>query len=72
MVRRWPAQVWDWTTRRERLALKGHCCRILSVSFSLPMETLASAGGHFGDGREVSYGCRLAANNTAFRGIDGG
>ena len=46
-------QVWDWTTRQERFALKGHRCRILSVSFSPDGKTLASAGGHFGDGAEV-------------------
>jgi eukaryotic-like serine/threonine-protein kinase len=46
-------QVWDWTTRQERFALKGHRFRILGVSFSPDGKTLASAGGHFSDGAEV-------------------
>ncbi len=46
-------QVWDWTTRQERFALKGHRYRILGVSFSPDGKTLASAGGHFSDGAEV-------------------
>ena len=40
-------QVWDWTTRQERFALKGHRYHILGVSFSADGKTLASAGGHF-------------------------
>ena len=46
-------QVWDWTTRQERFALKGHRYRILGVSFSPDGKTLASAGGHFADGAEL-------------------
>jgi len=46
-------QVWDWTTRQERFALKGHRYRIVGVSFSPDGKTLASAGGHFSDGAEV-------------------
>jgi eukaryotic-like serine/threonine-protein kinase len=51
----WPGllQVWDWTTRQERFALKGHRYHILGVSFSPNGKTLASAGGHFSDGAEV-------------------
>ncbi len=46
-------QVWDWTTRQERFALKGHRYQILGVSFSADGKTLASAGGHLSDGAEV-------------------
>ncbi len=48
-----PLQVWDWKTRQERFALKGHRYRILGVSFSPDGKTLASAGGHFSVGAEV-------------------
>jgi len=46
-------QIWDWSTRQERLALKGHRYFILGLSFSPDGKTLASAGGHFSDGAEV-------------------
>ena len=46
-------QIWDWSTRKERLALHGHRYLILGVAFSPDGKTLASAGGYFADGAEV-------------------
>jgi len=46
-------QIWNWSTRKERLVLKGHHYYILGVSFSPDGKTLASSGGHFADGAEV-------------------
>ena len=46
-------QVWNWTSRQERFALKGHRYRILGVAFSPDGKTLASGAGHFSDGAEV-------------------
>ncbi len=46
-------QIWDWSTRRERVTLWGHRYLILGASFSPDGKTLASVGGHFADGAEV-------------------